>query len=158
MELYLLRHGLAEHRSPTGRDPDRILTPDGIASLTRSLERARDAGARPSLILCSPYRRAVETAEIAARVLGCTAEILQSPALTPDSSPEDLWTEVRLYPSEPAILVAAHEPLLSMAAAWLVGGARGADAFRPAGMVALDFAALGPQPRGVIRWDFRASH
>lgn len=157
MELYLLRHGMAEQRSETGRDVDRRLTTDGIRGLERALARAREAGARPSLILCSPYRRAVETAEIAARVLEVEGEIVECGGLTPDSAPEELWDEIRVFPDQPAILVAAHEPLLSMAAAWLLGGSRGPDAFHPAGMVAIDFAGLGPEPRGVIRWDFRAS-
>lgn len=154
MELYLLRHGIAEQRSLTGRDADRRLTAEGAAALEQTLARARAAGARPTLILCSPYVRAVETAEIAARTLGC-AEIVRSEALTPDAAPEALWEQVRLFSYEPAILLAAHEPLLSMAAAWMLGSSR-SDAFLPGGIVAIDFASAGPEPRGVIRWDFRA--
>jgi len=151
-----MRHGIAEQRSETGRDGDRRLTPEGVAGLERTLERARASGVRPSLILCSPYLRARQTAEIAARVLGCQGPILESAALTPDAAPHGVWEEVRLYPDQPAILLAAHEPLLSMTAGWMLGG--GGDAFAPSGMVAIDFAELGPAPRGVIRWDFRASH
>ena len=69
MEIYLLRHGIAEDRSTTGRDPDRRLTDEGRAKLRRVLERAHQAGVRPSLILSSPYRRALETAEIMAAKL-----------------------------------------------------------------------------------------
>ena len=40
MEIYLLRHGIAEDSAPTGRDPDRRLTEEGRAKLRRVLERA----------------------------------------------------------------------------------------------------------------------
>ena len=40
MEIYLLRHGIAEDRSATGRDADRRLTEEGRAKLRRVLERA----------------------------------------------------------------------------------------------------------------------
>ena len=33
MEIYLLRHGIAENHSPTGRDSDRSLTEEGRAKL-----------------------------------------------------------------------------------------------------------------------------
>ena len=70
VELYLLRHGIAKDRSASGRDADRRLTDEGRTKLRRVLERAHAAGVVPSLILSSPYRRALETAEIAARELG----------------------------------------------------------------------------------------
>jgi phosphohistidine phosphatase SixA len=63
VQIYLLRHGIAENSTP---DSDRALTPEGREKLRRVLARARDADVAPSLILSSPYRRALETAEIAA--------------------------------------------------------------------------------------------
>ena len=49
MELYLLRHGIAEDRAPSGRDADRRLTEEGRDKLRRILERAHSAGAQPSV-------------------------------------------------------------------------------------------------------------
>jgi phosphohistidine phosphatase len=97
MEIYLLRHGIAENHAPTGKDADRRLTDEGREKLHRVLERARKAGVSPSLILSSPLKRALETAEIAAQELGYEAEILRSPALTPDSSPPSVWAEIRTH-------------------------------------------------------------
>ena len=36
-----------------------------------------------------------------------------SDRLTPDSSPPDVWTEIRAHRDEPSILLAGHEPLFS---------------------------------------------
>ena len=84
MEIYLLRHGIAEDRSSTGRDSDRRLTDEGRAKLRRVLERVHQAGVRPSLILSSPYKRALETAEIAAHELGYEGRIVRTDAISPE--------------------------------------------------------------------------
>jgi phosphohistidine phosphatase len=162
MELYLLRHGLAQHglaeqrpaeeRSATHRDSDRVLTAEGIVQLQRVMELARDAGVRPSLIASSPYARAKQTAAIAARTLEYRGKVLHSPAFAPDSSPFRAWEEVRAHDGETSLLVAAHEPLLSSTVAWFAGSTREMIRFVPAAMVRIDFAVLGPHPQGVMRW------
>ena len=158
MELYLLRHGHAERDSSTGRDADRRLSIEGAVELRRSLERARVSGARPSVILSSPYARAIETASIAAVELQCAEAVIPASSLTPDSTPRAVWDEVRLYADRPALLLVSHEPLISAAAAWMLGPMQSLAGFHPAGIVCIDFVTIGPEPRGVIRWDFRASH
>src|SRR5215510_249323 len=104
MELYLLRHGIAEDRATTGRDADRRLTEEGREKLGRVLERAHAVGVRPSLILSSPLRRALETAEIASRELGYEGKIVRTAALAPDSSPHNIWEAIREHRNESAIL------------------------------------------------------
>ena len=69
MEIYLLRHGLAEDQAPAGRDGDRRLTDEGRTKLHRVMARAHTAGVNPALILSSPLVRAMQTAEIAAQEL-----------------------------------------------------------------------------------------
>jgi phosphohistidine phosphatase len=153
MELYLLRHGRAAGApQAAGSDSDRVLTAEGIAGLEHVLDLARRTRVCPSLILSSPFARAVQTAEIAARALGCSREILRSPNFAPDSSPYRAWEEIRLYEDEPSVLVAAHEPLLSSTVAWLAGSTRVMIRFLPATMVRIDFEALGPHPDGIIKW------
>jgi len=84
MEIYILRHGEAEEslRIP---DEERSLTPEGRRRLGDVLLRARAAGAGASLILSSPLRRAVETAELAAGILGTRAQVRKTDALRPDA-------------------------------------------------------------------------
>jgi phosphohistidine phosphatase len=152
MEIYLLRHGIAEERASTGRDADRRLTCEGRDKLRRVLERAHAAGVRPSLILTSPYKRAVETAEIASRELEYGGKIVRVESLTPGSSPPDVWAEIRLHRGEGAILLAGHEPLFSATVAWLLGSTRAMMNFRKGALVRIDVETFGPSPDGVLQW------
>src|ERR1700745_3310838 len=70
MELYLVRHAIAEESSSTGRDADRALTREGEAKMRRVAQGLRAIEVRLDLILTSPYRRAAETAEVLAAPLG----------------------------------------------------------------------------------------
>jgi phosphohistidine phosphatase len=152
MELYLLRHGIAEDRSSTGRDADRKLTDEGRDKLRDVLERAHRAGVNPSLIISSPLKRALETAEIAAHELGYEGRILRSDALVPESTPSKLWAELRDHADAASILLAGHEPLFSHTTAWMLGSTRAMVHFRKAAIVSIDFASLGAEPRGILQW------
>jgi len=66
VQIHLLRHGRAEEAGQGGSDSARKLTAGGRAEVQQVLERARRVGVVPSLILTSPYVRALESAEIAA--------------------------------------------------------------------------------------------
>jgi len=85
MELYFLRHGIAEETSSTGRDSDRRLTDEGRRKLRQTLQRVADAGVSPDLLLTSPYVRARQTAEIAKEILGYKEDLVVSDALRSDS-------------------------------------------------------------------------
>jgi phosphohistidine phosphatase len=152
MEIYLLRHGIAEDRAASGRDADRELTEEGRVKLHRVLKRAAAAGVEPSLIISSPYKRAVETAEIAASELKYKGEILRKGALTPDSSPPSVWSEIREHRDEPSILLAGHEPLFSATVAWLLGSTHAMVEFKKAALVRIDIHSLGAQPQGILQW------
>jgi phosphohistidine phosphatase len=152
MEIYLLRHGIAEDRAASGRDADRRLTEEGRAKLHGVLERAHAAGVSPSLILSSPLRRAVETAEIAARELGYEGKIVRAAALQPDSSPQQIWDEIRKHRDQSAVLGTGHEPLFSATVAWMLGSTRAMVHFRKGALVRLDVEGLGAAPAAVLEW------
>jgi len=146
MEIYLLRHGIAEDGYP---DSARALTAEGKDKLRKVLKRAT---VKPSLILTSPYRRAVETAEIAAQVLGYDSEIERAQALTPDGSSAAVWEEIRARKNEDAILLASHEPLMSATVAFLLGAPGLHVDMKKAALVRVDVDRFGPQPLGVLKW------
>jgi phosphohistidine phosphatase len=152
MEIYLLRHGIAEERSATGRDEDRRLTDEGRTKLRNVLERAHAADVRPSLILASPLRRALETAEIAAHQLGYESRILRTASLVPESSPESVWKTIREHTHETSILLAGHEPLFSSAVAYFLGSTSEMMNFRKGALVRIDVASLGTTPKGILQW------
>jgi len=152
MRIYLLRHGIAEDGKPGRPDSERALTDEGRRRLRSVLERARAAGTAPGLILTSPYRRAVETAEIAADVLGSKEPLMRSEAFVPGASAVDAWTGIRDHTGEEAILVATHEPLMSSLAAYLLGCPALEVDVKKGTLLRIDMARLGAHPRGILKW------
>jgi phosphohistidine phosphatase len=152
MEIYILRHAIAEDRRPGQRDQDRALTEEGRKKLRPVLERARAAGVAPSVILTSPYVRAVQTAEMAAEALGYKGTLVRTEALVPGSVPEAAWLELRERRGEKSILLAGHEPLLSALAAYLLGAPELAIDFKKGALLRLDVDASARAPHGTLQW------
>lgn len=124
MDVWILRHAVAEDRSASGRDEDRDLTPDGVR-LAREVGRGL-ASLEPGIarIVTSPYRRARQTAEAAAAALGLERALSESSALEPDRDPEDILHEVAGSGAsgEGDVLVVGHQPHLGQLLGLLVGG------------------------------------
>jgi phosphohistidine phosphatase len=152
MEIYLLRHGIAEDGKPGRPDFERALTEEGREKLKKVLKRARSAGVEPTVILSSPYRRAMETAEAAAGELGYEGKIVRVNALVPEGAPAEVWEEVRSRRGEEAVLLASHEPLMSSMAAFLLESPALQVDMKKAAMVRIDCDSAGPHPRGVLKW------
>ena len=152
MQIYLLRHGIAEDPKPGHPDSERPLTAEGRDKLRRVLRRARAADLDPSLILSSPYLRARETAAVAAEVLAYKGEIVRTPALVPEASPFDTWEEIRKREGERAILLASHEPLMSSLAAFLLDSPALHVDMKKAALVRIDCERFGPKASGVLKW------
>jgi phosphohistidine phosphatase len=121
MEIWLLRHAAAEEASESGRDADRRLTPEGekraraVAGGLASLEPAIE------LVLTSPYRRARQTAEPAARELGLERRLRESRALEPGRDPQEILEEIR-EEAAAGVLLVGHEPHLGALLGRLVAG------------------------------------
>jgi len=152
VQIYLLRHGIAADGKPGRPDSERALTGDGREKLGRVLQRARTADCAPSLILSSPYRRAVETADIAAEVLQCRNPVVQTRALIPEAAPHESWEEIRMHRDEAAILLASHEPLMSSLAAYLLRSPALQVDMKKAALVRVDCERFAGEPHGVLKW------
>lgn len=152
MRLYLLRHGIAETGRAGSPDRDRALTADGQRKLRDVLRAAKSAGTAPDLIVSSPYRRAWETAQIAAKCLGYAGEIVPSEALTPEANPADAWTEIRSYRDQQQLLLVSHEPLMGQLTGYLLGAPALLVDFKKGALARIDLEEFGPHPRGVLRW------
>ncbi|MFM6183502.1 MAG: phosphohistidine phosphatase SixA, partial [Dolichospermum sp.] len=64
MELYLIRHGIAEEHQPKLKDEERQLTLEGREKTEKIAQRLVKLGFNFDLILTSPLVRAYQTAEI----------------------------------------------------------------------------------------------
>jgi phosphohistidine phosphatase len=152
MEIYILRHGIAEDGKPGQPDPERKLTSEGKEKLRRTLACARKAGVSPDAILSSPYTRAVETAALAQDELRVAERIVETNALTPMESAERAWNEIRMHRDASQILLAGHEPQLSNLVSYLTGSPGVAVQMKKGALARIDVASLGPEPRGVLVW------
>jgi len=152
MEIYLLRHGIAEDAHPGMSDFDRPLTPKGVRKLGEVLNRAAESGVQPSVILSSPLVRAVETAGVAARRLSYKQQVLTTDALVPGSRPEKVWDEIRVHRDARQLLLVGHEPLMSAVYAFLLHSPELTVHVRKGSLGRIDMESLGAQPRGVLRW------
>ena len=151
MEIYILRHGIAEDHNAAG-DAQRSLTDEGRRKLRRVLERAAKAKVAPSLILSSPYVRARQTAELAAEVLEYRKKMVNLDTLTPEGSAETVWEEIRARRQESSILIAGHEPLLSASVAFLLGSPAMHVDMKKGALARIDMDRFGPKPDGTLCW------
>ncbi len=152
MEIYILRHGVAEEPQIGQPDSERALTADGRKKLRNVLRAAASAGVAPSLLLTSPYKRAVQTAQLAAEILEYKGELLRTKALEPSSSPKTVWDEIRVHKDEAQILLAGHEPLFSRLTAYLLGSQSLQVDFKKGTMACVELERFPAEPHGVLRW------
>ncbi len=118
--MWLLRHAAAEDRPASGRDEDRILTPEG-STRARSVAlglAAIEAGI--GRVITSPYRRARQTAEAAAGALGLEGTLIESRALEPERDPVEILNELSQGAQD--VLLVGHQPHLGSLLGLLIAG------------------------------------
>jgi phosphohistidine phosphatase len=152
MQIYLLRHGIAEVAAAGMKDADRALTSEGKKKVREVGRVAAAAGVKPALVLSSPYKRAMATALIAAEQLGYSDEPQTTKALLPEASPQAVWEEIRVHKDVESILLVGHEPLFSTLGAYLLGANQVQIDFKKGAILCLETAHFGAQPRGILKW------
>jgi len=146
MRIYLVRHSEAVGRVPSMPDAARYLSARGRVSFREMARRFLDAGGRPTLILASPFVRAVQTAEILSEALRYDGEIVLVPRLSPGFDVEGLRDVLEGSPGEREIALVGHEPDLGVLLTRLLSLSRG-YAMRKGSIAALDL----PTPRAPLR-------
>jgi len=152
MQVYILRHGIAEEGRAGGRDADRALTNEGRKKLREVLRVAEKADVVPSLILTSPYVRAVQTAEVVIEVLGYANDLLRTEALIPSSNPESIWEEIRIHQGVMQLMLVGHEPLLSRIVSFLLDSSSLMIDVKKGSIIRIDIDQFGSQPHGILKW------
>lgn len=155
MILYFLRHGKAQPRSGTGGDSDLALIPEGQTNVKKIVSLAKDNFAcNVDRILSSPYKRAVETAEIAKEILKPRKpKIITDAALAPERTPYELYSFIakqNFLPLE-GVLVVSHQPIIGQSIADLIG--LGVNfGFSPGSMARIDVAGEPTSRSGNLVW------
>ena len=152
MQVYLLRHGVAEEDRSGLSDAERALTQDGCRKLRQTLQAASQADIRPTLMLTSSLKRALQTAEIAQEVFKYKGDLVRTEALMPNSSAQDVWREIRVHAREPAILLVGHNPQFAELPGYLLGVPELQIDVKKGSLLRIDFEGVSPRPKGILRW------
>lgn len=121
MELYFLRHAIAEDPITEKIDSERELTLEGKKKLTKVIKGIQTLELTFDLILMSPYKRTVQTASTVAKKLKIkNSEMCE--ALAPGGSFGALSTRIAKEPNTARILLIGHQPGLGMFASMLAFG------------------------------------
>lgn len=129
MKLYLMRHG-----DYASSDITKPLTQKGVDDINRIVSYLQEHGAQVEEIWHSPKMRAVESAEIMGKVLGC--EFLQEKEyLTPNASPRQALEDLVDINKDMAIV--SHLPFIPHLLSELFPGKMSAFIALPASSVVI---------------------
>ncbi len=146
MLLCLMRHGIAIDREDAAcpPEPERHLTQKGMEKTRAAARGLRTLGVQPSLVLSSPYLRAMQTAEIACVVLEIpVSSIRKTEALLPGASPRMLFEELSKSKAEETICF-GHAPNLDDVIAAAVHAAKAFTQLKKGGAAYLDMDSFLP--------------
>ena len=158
MELYLVRHAIAEERDARRwpDDRDRPLSDRGRARFERAARGLGHAAPDIDRVLSSPATRAWQTAEMLSGGAGWPApeaEESLSPAVTAAQALRAIAARTLAGGEVPErIAIVGHEPTLSALAALLTGGPGWAIDWRKGGAARIDTAGHPAPGSGVLLW------
>lgn len=125
MKLYFLRHGPAVERSEWGGDDaERPLTGEGAVRIEREAQFIVRGALGIDSVISSPYRRALQTAEIVARSLGIPDQAIPDHRLGPGFDIDGLRALLAEFSDCDSVLLVGHEPDLSAVIGGVIGGGR----------------------------------
>ncbi|MCJ8283276.1 MAG: phosphohistidine phosphatase SixA [Rivularia sp. ALOHA_DT_140] len=141
MELYLIRHGIAEEFTGEIKDEQRSLAEQGRKRTQKVAQRLKEVGLNFNLVVTSPLVRAQQTAEILIS-MGLSSQLEQCSDLAPGGTIEhwiEKWLIPRKYSDSTRLALVGHEPCLSNWAEILIWGeAKGSLVLKKAGTIGIE--------------------
>jgi phosphohistidine phosphatase len=123
VEIYLIRHGIAQEREIGLADEVRSLTLKGQDKTRQVAGRLYDLGVRFDVILTSPLVRSQQTAKIL-QDYKLSQNLAESVHLAPNGKLYDWlnWLKEQQYPQQTQLALIGHQPNLGQWAETLVWG------------------------------------
>lgn len=117
MQLFVIRHAIAEDRRPDQEDAARELTPEGVRKMKQVVRGLRALDLELPRVLSSPWARALETAKL-------LAPVADEPPITTELLCHSPRAELLAMIAEKGetTAVVGHQPWLGELVAWLAFG------------------------------------
>lgn len=162
MRLLVVRHAIAEDRESYSRthrdDAGRPLTQEGRRKMERGAVGLRELVPDLDLVAASPYKRAVDTAEIIAREYGDMA-VERVAELAPGAGVERALGWLGGQRSRGTVAIVGHEPDLSQLVCALLAGADGPFLeLRKGAACLLEFAGAVERGAATLDWFVGPKH
>jgi phosphohistidine phosphatase len=138
MNLYLIRHSIAENISINKKDFDRELTAEGKIIITKASESWKNYLGQIDVVLTSPLTRAMQTAEILSSNLQNIPNIIKDNNLGTGSRTADLIDLLNSLDYKNVVVV-GHQPDLSHHINNFCGTGSFNLAFPPASLAKIEF-------------------
>lgn len=155
MICYLVRHGIAEERSPHRADAERALTAEGIGKMRQVVDGLRRLGVKPGAIWSSPLCRAQETAQLLLEGLGMSRikAISICDDLAPDMGSHGALLSALENAPNPLMLV-GHQPDLGfLGSRLLTGDPTALDfTFKKGAVACIAWQGHEPGRHGQLEW------
>jgi phosphohistidine phosphatase len=122
LQVWLMRHGEADDPETASRDEERALTQRGrrqVSALGRWLNERCEA---PQLILHSPLRRALETAQAFGEAFDGRVPVLEDGVLSPGMRPTDLLGQLQRHSAVRVVCIGHQPDIGDCLGAWTSGG------------------------------------
>ena len=154
MDVYILRHGIAEPRGGPGMESDdeRPLSKDGIEKMKKAAKGMRAVGLTFDAVLTSPLLRAWQTAEIVCSSLGLSKPT-ECRELGHKYSAAALIRQLLRLPPASSVLLVGHEPDQSGFISELLAANDDVNvSFRKGALCLLIFNGHPSRGQGQLRW------
>ncbi len=124
MELYFLRHGIAEGlaSSRANADEKRALTTEGVRQVKKVAQGMKKLGLVFHGVYSSPYRRAHETANLVIQGLGLSSKPKLLETLVPDGDFKSLEALLKTIDPRSRVLFVGHQPSMGLFISKLLSG------------------------------------
>lgn len=150
MDLYIVRHGKAEERTPNKGDANRRLVDAGIRDMRAISKAMAVLKIRPDIIVSSPLKRARQTAEILSGVLKPKKSIVWD-ELKPEASPHDTLKKLKSADFATSVILVGHEPHLSSLVSIITAGSAISILLKKGGLVHIEIYSMTRKPHGALR-------
>lgn len=117
MQLFVIRHAIAEDRRPGLDDADRALTPEGVRKMKQVVRGLRELDVELARVVTSPWTRAIETAKLLAPVSDSAPIATELLCQVPRA---ELLAMIAEHDETTGVV--GHEPWLGELVAWLAFG------------------------------------